>query len=242
MYQGYSSWLTRLPRPAVARNEKKRCRVHCHYRLSRPVGTSPWLRPSHSQTPSQRPVQGGAKARSGMPVFPPRPYRIKKRKALPGSLSPPPRITPRPVRAGQGQVDSRYNLARFKAPEQCRYGAKCRFKSSCSRFHGDNVECCRVNCACEEENCLLGHPLRAGPARAHPQQRRRPAQPAGPAAHALRPQAAARVRCRRPLLRPPPPPSSARPGVLCGPTAAPRAGPVQVRQVRVGRALPQQVP
>jgi len=41
----------------------------------------------------------------------------KSGKHYPPGLSPH-RITPRPVRAGQGQVDSRYNLARFKAPEQ----------------------------------------------------------------------------------------------------------------------------
>ena len=54
------------------------------------------------------------------------------------------------------------NLNRFKKPEQCRYGPKCRFIMACSRFHGDSVEKHAINCACEDERCPLGHPLRAG--------------------------------------------------------------------------------
>jgi len=54
------------------------------------------------------------------------------------------------------------NLARFRAPEQCRYGDRCRHKLSCSRFHGVDPAIHAVNCACEESHCPKGHPLRAG--------------------------------------------------------------------------------
>jgi len=53
------------------------------------------------------------------------------------------------------------DLSRFKAPEQCRYGFKCNYKLSCSRYHGDTPDC-RVNCSCEDEQCPRGHPFRAG--------------------------------------------------------------------------------
>ena len=50
--------------------------------------------------------------------------------------------------------------ASFKIPEACRYGPKCRFKLSCSRFHGEG-DIFAVNCQCDVENCTLGHPHRA---------------------------------------------------------------------------------
>ena len=87
-------------------------------------------------------------------------------------------------------------LARFKTPESCRYGDRCRHKLSCSRYHGTVRECVcaraltfvpaadatgfgalwcphplapaqdaqyhAINCACEDDRCPLGHPLRAG--------------------------------------------------------------------------------
>jgi len=60
------------------------------------------------------------------------------------------------------------DLSRYKAPEACRYGQACRFKLSCSRFHGEQSVHGR-NCTCEEEDCLKGHPLRAGRDRQRPQ-------------------------------------------------------------------------
>ena len=53
-------------------------------------------------------------------------------------------------------------LARFKTPEACRYGDRCRHKLSCSRFHGTDTTYHAINCACEDDRCPLGHPLRAG--------------------------------------------------------------------------------
>ena len=52
-------------------------------------------------------------------------------------------------------------LARFKTPEACRYGDRCRHKLSCSRFHGTDTTYHAINCACEDDRCPLGHPLRA---------------------------------------------------------------------------------
>ena len=62
----------------------------------------------------------------------------------------------------QGQKASVTALARFRTPEQCRYGDRCRHKLSCSRFHGADPQYHAANCACEEDRCPLGHPLRAG--------------------------------------------------------------------------------
>lgn len=59
---------------------------------------------------------------------------------------------------GKGQQD----LSRFRTPEACRYGERCRHKLACSRHHGPDPQAHAVNCACEEERCPLGHPLRAG--------------------------------------------------------------------------------
>lgn len=48
------------------------------------------------------------------------------------------------------------DLGRYKPPEACRYGQQCRFKLSCSRFHGANKSQDGVNCACEDESCTRG--------------------------------------------------------------------------------------
>lgn len=82
---------------------------------------------------------------------------------VPTVVPPPPGQQEAP-RAPQALQD----LSRYKAPEACRYGQACRFKLSCSRFHGEQSVHGR-NCACEEEDCLKGHPLRAGRDRQRPQ-------------------------------------------------------------------------
>ena len=51
-------------------------------------------------------------------------------------------------------------LARFRPPEKCWFGMTCRNKNTCSRSHGDQPEHLR-NCACDNQQCPLGHPLRA---------------------------------------------------------------------------------
>jgi len=74
-----------------------------------------------------------------------------------------PAVVPPPPGAIEAALAARpqQDLSRFKPPEACRYGRSCRFKLSCSRHHGAEGEHSR-NCSCEDENCLLGHPLRAG--------------------------------------------------------------------------------
>ena len=71
----------------------------------------------------------------------------------------PPGQTMAAMQAAKAQAAT---LARFKTPEACRYGDRCRHKLSCSRHHGPDPATHAVNCACEEERCPLGHPLRAG--------------------------------------------------------------------------------
>ena len=67
-------------------------------------------------------------------------------------------------RAAQASQD----LSRYKAPEPCRYGPRCQYKFACSRFHGPDPNLFCRNCACEDDGCLMGHPLRAGRDRQQP--------------------------------------------------------------------------
>lgn len=81
----------------------------------------------------------------------------------------PPVVPPPPgQQETQRLVQPLQDLGRFKPPEACRYGNQCRFKLSCSRYHGEQALHAH-NCACEDESCLLGHPLRAGRDRTPPQ-------------------------------------------------------------------------
>ena len=66
------------------------------------------------------------------------------------------------LQAMQAEKATAATLARFKPPEACRYGDRCKHKLSCSRYHGRDPVLHAVNCACEDDHCPKGHPLRAG--------------------------------------------------------------------------------
>ena len=66
--------------------------------------------------------------------------------------------------APDGKLAWRRELDRvFKPPARCNFGEACRYRATCTFYHGDGLEQPGILgvCACEDAACPRGHPLRS---------------------------------------------------------------------------------